>query len=630
MKKSSELYHYGIKGMKWGVRRFQNEDGSLTPEGEKRYGVGSESKGVDRVDHWGEKYRAVGNMSYRTLPDSTASRPRYAFEVERNDEYLSNDEYRARFKKTSKLLKSLTDDDVSRKEFIKQVRDDGKRAVAIYRKTNDIESAVSFINDIYGDDYVISGSLAVDKDGTNGGDQFNFVFWGNDNNSFSITNKKSALFLSAAHKTIRHSDELYHHGIKGMKWGVRRFQNEDGSYKAGAEGRYNPDGLPGVHKAKAAMAKVREKFRNKDIHVKQRQEKPPKPQKTPEELEAEKERRKKILRNVAIGAGVAVGAAVVYKCGKTYVNNIKAQNMALYQQESQVIFSSISNVKMNEINEWASSQESKLKEAENAFGAELSKREKDLNDFMTDIRQTGSNTPETAGKIHKKNMEFMNWKKQAEDDIKYNRDVFNTEKALRSGDASKQAMDAVNAYQSQHKKPMRYTGQDDDFRTAYKRVHDYKKYGTMSGLDQAISGMGQESNVSGGKKISKVVEDTILGRGSLRDNMREYVDGIKKQNADLYKKEADMLLNTTAAMKLSDIDKQRIPYGASDAVKATIEKHRESQRKEAIKSAQAIADAYRKKHDQSVDEDNLLTAYRRVKNYRKYGALDIARQIYGG
>ena len=39
MKQGNELQHHGILGMKWGVRRYQNEDGTLTAAGKERYGV---------------------------------------------------------------------------------------------------------------------------------------------------------------------------------------------------------------------------------------------------------------------------------------------------------------------------------------------------------------------------------------------------------------------------------------------------------------------------------------------------------------------------------------------------------------------------------------------------------------
>ena len=38
----NELAHWGIKGMRWGVRRYQNKDGSLTPKGKERYDESSE------------------------------------------------------------------------------------------------------------------------------------------------------------------------------------------------------------------------------------------------------------------------------------------------------------------------------------------------------------------------------------------------------------------------------------------------------------------------------------------------------------------------------------------------------------------------------------------------------------
>lgn len=38
------IKHYGTKGQKWGVRKYQNKDGSLTPAGREHYGYGNVSK----------------------------------------------------------------------------------------------------------------------------------------------------------------------------------------------------------------------------------------------------------------------------------------------------------------------------------------------------------------------------------------------------------------------------------------------------------------------------------------------------------------------------------------------------------------------------------------------------------
>ena len=58
-----ELYHHGIKGQKWGVRRYQNADGTLTSEGKSRYNTDSRFKRkIDRKDNsWIKKTRANSN-----------------------------------------------------------------------------------------------------------------------------------------------------------------------------------------------------------------------------------------------------------------------------------------------------------------------------------------------------------------------------------------------------------------------------------------------------------------------------------------------------------------------------------------------------------------------------------------
>lgn len=62
---SSELYHHGIKGQKWGIRRYQNEDGSLTEAGKKRYIttqkklINKLNRSIDKVHYYKERNKMI-------------------------------------------------------------------------------------------------------------------------------------------------------------------------------------------------------------------------------------------------------------------------------------------------------------------------------------------------------------------------------------------------------------------------------------------------------------------------------------------------------------------------------------------------------------------------------------------
>lgn len=72
---NNELYHYGIKGMRLGIRRFQKEDGTLTNAGKKRYNDGSDGKYVKglamvnapELAKLGALYVAAPMMAGRTI-----------------------------------------------------------------------------------------------------------------------------------------------------------------------------------------------------------------------------------------------------------------------------------------------------------------------------------------------------------------------------------------------------------------------------------------------------------------------------------------------------------------------------------------------------------------------------------
>lgn len=135
----NELYHWGIKGMKWGVRRYQNKDGTLTAAGKKHYNgdgnAGEEAEqveyapkrtGKDASAYTDEELRArIQRMQmedqYRTLMGKTDIRvddPNRELKLEKERLQLQKD------------VKQLRHDVYVGESFIKDVmKDAGKKAL---------------------------------------------------------------------------------------------------------------------------------------------------------------------------------------------------------------------------------------------------------------------------------------------------------------------------------------------------------------------------------------------------------------------------------------------------------------------------------------------------------------------
>lgn len=202
------LSHHGILGQKWGVRRFQNEDGTLTPAGMKRY-----------------RY----NESNGTLSESGQKR---LVEDQLKDK-LRNKEYREYAKKQYKRLRGL-------------------------RMFPDMSAYASYIRDREGN--------AISKREYQGYvDYSDYTFLKFKRNvrtgMLAVGVALGALSGVELSKAIR-GDSLFHHGILGQKWGVRRFRNKDGTLTSEGKKRYGNDK---IQKGKTSAQKESEARKKQDV-----------------------------------------------------------------------------------------------------------------------------------------------------------------------------------------------------------------------------------------------------------------------------------------------------------------------------------------------------------------------------
>ena len=146
------LSHYGIQGQKWGIRRFQFENGSYTPEGKERYRksgsdikVTSKSGKGDGYEYRNTQYKSKGTDNGRNHIDELAANKDYdsAFDLD----LLGSSVVRA-YKNKGK------DQNVAKKALSDKVKDYDYEFNMYEMKYDDGEEHISFYLSLLGNNYM--------------------------------------------------------------------------------------------------------------------------------------------------------------------------------------------------------------------------------------------------------------------------------------------------------------------------------------------------------------------------------------------------------------------------------------------------------------------------------------------
>ena len=287
-----ELKHWGIKGQKWGIRRYQNADGTLTEEGKLRYRSGEEQKKLaDTIKNHGSSNEALVKIpqiqaTLASVKDTAKKLGEAQNELDKyENDWYSRKNPEAYDKYTRKLAEEMTskydhstkeediqirldlirNDDLDQGESFQMYLQDNPSAMKAFKAAQEKESAA------YKAHKEAIASYTKEWLGDHANDQMKLWSFGGYTQYAPVSNRLEGMIYAESMRGLRHSEGgthmsdyvihrdaeyLEHFGVSGMKWGERRFQNPDGTLTELGKQRYGSGGERSARRTKWDLNKL--------------------------------------------------------------------------------------------------------------------------------------------------------------------------------------------------------------------------------------------------------------------------------------------------------------------------------------------------------------------------------------